>query len=262
MAAGPVLGWPRASCYSPIQDLPQLYPMVQRNMPDFTRESMLPCPLLHAAAVGALALVFAASVAAQAPTNEALNARLLVSARTGDDAGIERALAAGAAVNSRNRFGETALIIALKRNQTGMAMRLIDAGIDIHQPAINGVTALMAAAHGGYVEIVRTLLERGADPTPVDRIKKTAMLYAAGEGHTEVVGLLLARGIDPNAMYANNLTALMWAAGSGHTTTVEALLKAGARVDARDDRGKSANDMASDKPFPDTVRVLEVAARR
>jgi hypothetical protein len=54
--------------------------------------------------------------AAQATSNESVNARLLVSVRTGDDAGVQRALADGAAVDSRNRLGESALLVALKRS--------------------------------------------------------------------------------------------------------------------------------------------------
>src|SRR5207237_734227 len=44
-----------------------------------------------------------------------LNARFLVAVRNGDAAGIDRALQEGAAIDSRNRLGESALIIALKR---------------------------------------------------------------------------------------------------------------------------------------------------
>src|SRR4029078_2949192 len=41
-----------------------------------------------------------------------INARLLSAARTGDEAGLVRALADGAAVNARSRIRETALQIA------------------------------------------------------------------------------------------------------------------------------------------------------
>ncbi len=60
--------------------------------------------------------------------------------------GVERALKAGAAVNSRNRLGETALIIALKQNDLAMARKMLDAGTDVNLAAVNGVTPLMAAA--------------------------------------------------------------------------------------------------------------------
>src|SRR5215213_7778159 len=100
----------------------------------------------------------------------ATNARLLVSVRNADSAGIERALRDGAAVNSRNRLGESALLIALKQNRPDIAQVLLAAGANVNEAAVNGVTPLMAAAYAGQVEMARTLLERGAKPLAVDRI--------------------------------------------------------------------------------------------
>jgi ankyrin repeat protein len=190
-----------------------------------------------------------------------INARLLAAARAGDEPGLARALAEGAAVNARNRIGETGLVIALKNDQPALALRMIEAGVDVNLAAANGVTPLMAAAHAGQTEIVGKLLARGADITAVDRLQKTAMTYAAGQGHTEVVLLLLHAGVDANAILAHQLTALMWAAGYGKTETVQALLAAGAKAELKDDRGKTALDIAREGNFPDTVKLLEGASK-
>lgn len=189
------------------------------------------------------------------------SARLVAAARAGDAAGMARALAEGAAPDARNRLGETALLIALKRERPDLAQQMIAAGTDINLAAVNGVTPLMAAAHAGYADIVRVLLARGVDVNAADQVRKTAMIYAAGEGRTEVVVLLLHAGIDPNAVYAHELTALMWAAGYGHDETVKALLDAGAQRDRKDDRGKTALDLAREGNYPATVQLLEAAAR-
>jgi ankyrin repeat protein len=53
----------------------------------------------------------------------------------------------------------------------------------------------------------------------------------------------------------------MWAAGYGQSDTVRALLAAGARTDLRDDRGKTALDIARDSNFPDTVKLLQAAVK-
>ena len=79
-------------------------------------------------------------------------------------------------------LGKLALLIALKRNELGMAKTMLDAGADVNLAAVNGVTPLMAAAFAGQVEMVTALLARGADVNAVDRLKKNAMTYAAGEG--------------------------------------------------------------------------------
>jgi ankyrin repeat protein len=192
----------------------------------------------------------------------AVNARLLASVRNDDTAGIARALRDGAAVNSRNRLGESALLIALKKNRADIAQVLLDAGADVNEAAINGITPLMAAAFAGNLEMTRALLARGADTKGIDRIGKNAITYAAGEGHTAIVRLLIDKGVDPNAAYRNDLTALMWAAGYGHADTVRALIDAGARVEPVDDRGKSALDMAREFKHASTVEVLEQALKR
>jgi uncharacterized protein len=119
------------------------------------------------------------------------------------------------------------------------------------------VTALMAAAFTGDAGFAATLLERGADPAAVDRLGKSAMTYAAGEGHADIVKLLLAKGVDPNALYRNDLTALMWAAGYGRKDAAKVLLEAGARATPRDNRGKTAADIAREADFPETVALIE-----
>jgi uncharacterized protein len=83
------------------------------------------------------------------------------------------------------------------------------------------------------------------------------MTYAAGQGHAAIVSALLAHGVDANAVYANRLTALMWAAGYGRDEVVKVLLAAGARPDERDDRGKSAADIAREGGYAKTVSLLE-----
>ena len=71
----------------------------------------------------ALALAFQIPpLQAQAQSeNLSVNARLLASARNGDTAGIDRALAEGASPNARNRLGETVLLSALKTDRPALA---------------------------------------------------------------------------------------------------------------------------------------------
>ena len=208
---------------------------------------------------GVVAFCIATHASAQRafdPENLSVNARFLVAARNVDGAAMKRELAAGATVNSRNRLGESALIVVLKQERADLATVLLDAGADVNQAAINGITPLMAASFAGQDEIVKRLLAQGANPRPVDRLQKTAMVYAAGEGRTGIVKMLIDAGIDPNAVYANDLTALMWAAGFGKTATVRALLDAGADPARKDNRGKTAADIAREQGFSETVALL------
>jgi ankyrin repeat protein len=66
--------------------------------------------------------------------------------------------------------------------------------------------------------------------------------------------------VEVNARYKHQLTALMWAAASGSLPTVELLLQRGADAQARDDRGKTALDIATDERQAEIVRRLSAAS--
>ena len=91
---------------------------------------------------------------------------------------------------------------------------------------------------------------------------KTAMVYAAGQGSTEVVAILLDAGVDVNKTYHHDLTALMWAAGYGKAETVKLLLARGADSSRKDDRGKTARQIAEEARHPEVAAILEVKAER
>ena len=91
------------------------------------------------------------------------------------------------------------------------------------------------------------MIARGADPDIVDATGKSAMTYAAGRAFALIVRRLLDAGVDAKRAYGNDLTALMWAAGHedgvGAGAAIEVvtlLLDAGARIDAVDNRGRTA----------------------
>ncbi len=216
---------------------------------------------LCAALLAAGWLACASGPALAADDDLSASARLLVAARAADGPGIERALGSGGSVNARNRLGETPLVVVLKNNHPELAGVLLAAGADVNEPAINGITPLMAAAYVGAADVVGALLQRGAGVGAEDRLRKNAMTYAAGEGHVAVVRALLAAGVDADAVYHNDLTALMWAAGYGRTEVVRVLLDAGARTDRRDDRGKTAQDIAREQQHPAIAALLESARR-
>ena len=69
----------------------------------------------------------------------------------------------------------------------------------------------------------------------------------------------LFRGADTNARcnsYGDNTTALHLAAFSGHAQVVKELIGAGARLDAKDSRGKTPLDIAIEQKFDEVVQVL------
>src|SRR5258706_301736 len=113
--------------------------------------------------------VAASAVHAQAASHPGLNAQLLVGARQADIAQVERTLAQGAAPDSRNRLGKTALLIAAEKGEAAIAERLLQAGADVNLASIEGVTPLMAASYGGHPALVRPPLAAGAPTRPPRR---------------------------------------------------------------------------------------------
>jgi ankyrin repeat protein len=163
-------------------------------------------------ALGAVAAVLSNGAQAQAPTHPNLNAQLLVAARQGDLNALERSIASGAAPNSRNRLGKTALLIAAEKGNLDMAQRMLAAGADVNLASLEGVTPLMAAAFGGHAAIAAAYEQR-----------LTALMWAAGQGQGEAVKLLLARGAKTDLRDDRGLTAAQIAQQAGHAQIAQAL---------------------------------------
>lgn len=163
----------------------------------------------------------------------------------------------GANMNSRNRTGESLLMMAIKAGHKDIVAYLLSKGVNVNVANTSKVTPLMAAAYSGDAQTATLLVNKDADINAVDQLKKTAIVYAAGTGHAEIVELLLSRGIDINARYPNDLTILMWAAGAGHANTVKLLLSKGADASLQDNRGKTALQIAEDGGHLDAVKLLK-----
>lgn len=172
-------------------------------------------------------------------------------------------VAHGADIQHRNIAGSSALFLAIERHHRDVAKFLVEHGADPNAPGRSGDTPLAVAAFGGDEATVGLLLDHGADPKVVDRTGKAPIVYAAARGKASIVKRLLAGGIDINARYENDLTVLMWAAGHvdgvaepDGVATVAMLLDGGARVDAADNRGRTALMIAAERGHPAIAKLL------
>ena len=170
----------------------------------------------------------------------------------------------GADVNARAVNGSTPLFSAAEADRAAMTRLLLDRGADPNIPGRAGLRPLAAAAFNGSEESVALLLKRGADANALDDEGKSAMVYAAGRAYAPIVGLLIAAGVDVNRRYSHDLTALMWAAGHDASAgvddvdaTLEMLIGHGARLDLKDDRGKTAADIARELGHEQAAKLLE-----
>jgi hypothetical protein len=132
------------------------------------------------------ALVLSLStLAAAAPTDD-----LLAAAQADDRAGVARALAAGAPVDTRDVDGWSAMMFASAAGNTELVRSLLRAKSDPNQRTKDGQTPLFAAVFAGKVEAVRALLQAGARPDTPLPSGKTALALAKERNRPDLVELL------------------------------------------------------------------------
>ena len=163
---------------------------------------------------------------------------LLYAILAGDAESVGILLPAGADIDDAGPDGVTALMLALTKRHTAIALRLLEAGADPH-PAEAGYSALHLAAATGRLAVAEALLARGADPNVrlerpqrltnafeigvfqspgsgrLTQIGSTPLLVAAKSADAGMMRLLADAGADPRTTTDDGTTALMLAAGLG-----------------------------------------------
>jgi len=173
-------------------------------------------------------------------------------------------LGKGAEINAHSVNGSTPLFLAAEADRPPVVQTLLERGADPNVPGRSGLTALAAAAYNGSEGTVDLLLKHGANPNAIDEDGKGAMVYAAGRANAPIVARLIDVGVDVNRRYGHGLTALMWAAGHDASAgledveaTLKLLLDRGAALDLKDDRGKTADDIARGLGREREAKILE-----
>ena len=161
---------------------------------------------------------------------------LLAAAVSGNLSGVRRALQRGAALESRNAEGFTAVCIAAERGHASVVEVLCDAGLDPAQRGGGGWTPLMWAARNGHLECVAALCRRAAptgnggtsalDLDATNDNGSTAVMVAATCGHAAVIASLAEAGANLHVSTAHNgSTALHLASSCGNRAAAEQLLE-------------------------------------
>ncbi len=155
---------------------------------------------------------------------------------------VEALLKEGFDPNTVDETGQPGIIAALL-NESYEAADALAASDVLQLEAANrsGETALMMASLRGQTGLVQRLLQRGA---AVNRPGWSPLHYAATAPDEAPMRLLLAHGAAVDARSPNGTTPLMMAADYGPSVCVDLLLAAGARVDLKNDLGLTAMDFA------------------
>jgi len=122
-------------------------------------------------------------------------------ATSGDVQGLEDQLGSGTDVDSRDRHGQTALMLAAHRGHLEAVECLVRHGADLDVTAKYGLSALMLAIVAGHGAVAYALVRAGADLTlrgtgAPGFAGKTALDLAAGREMKDLCGEIAGRPLN------------------------------------------------------------------
>ncbi len=184
-------------------------------------------------------------------------------ARLNDTALVEKFIASGADVNSKNKSGVYSLHWAAWNGNLEMVKKLIEkhAYVDV-MDGYRDETPLSWAAKKGHLEVVKFLVEKGASVNNSDRYKETALMDAARYGHDEMVRFLLYNNAKINDVTVDGISALMFASMNGHEKVVKTLLEFRADINKIHFKtSKTARGYAEERKFKNIVELIARQAK-
>ncbi len=172
---------------------------------------------------------------------------------------------AGADINARNKYGNTALIAALvgnKEHGKAICELLLNAKADVNIKDNNGWTPLMFAVRDSTPEICMKLIEAGANVNEKDNNGWTPLMIAARNSSSEICMKLIEAGANVNAKSNGGWTPLMIAAlNSASSEICMKLIEAGANVNEKDNDGWTPLMIAARYSAPEIcMKLIEAGA--
>lgn len=184
----------------------------------------------------------------------------------------------GADVNAATKNGDTALMCLAEDSYSSgdstVAEVLIKHGARVNASDSNGQTALISAAIADNVDMVHLLIANGARLDDKDVHGKTALMWACWQGPGDedrgkpgvaIARFLVEHEANVNQQSSDKRTPLMWLARvdvmheNDALELARLLVRRGARVDMRNDHGKTAIQIAYANGLHRLARYLRSA---
>ena len=163
------------------------------------------------AALALSVFVFAAGAPASAiqrPSVVTPDTPYIEAIRKGDLDTIKAELTRGTRIDTRDKLGRPALIVAIMFGERDIAHYLLEQGARPDLKDKSGNSALCYIAQSGNAVLGEALLKAGADPDRTCEERETPIIIAARAGHEELVDLLIEYKADLEASDLTGRTAL------------------------------------------------------
>ncbi|XP_029282146.1 ankyrin repeat and SOCS box protein 2-like [Cottoperca gobio] len=136
-------------------------------------------------------------------------------------------------INKRTECGESALLVAVSKDQLQCVQVLLENGSDTDIPNYDKETPLYKACERSSAAMVAALLNHGAAVNTVCIWRCTALHEAACRNSAEICEMLLKAGAKHNLPNMYGITPLFTAAQSGQLAALRLLLKHGADINSQ-----------------------------
>lgn len=123
---------------------------------------------------------------------------------------VKALLGGGIDVNSGDEY-DTPLMKAIEAKNLNMMQMLINAGASVNAKSSYGNTAIKRAVYSNNREALQILLDANVDVDAQDRDGHTPLMLAAISQNKEIIKRLLSKGADPNIQNVIGVKALMLA---------------------------------------------------
>ena len=170
----------------------------------------------------------------------------LIAARNDDTQKVERFVERGMDVNTADSNGTTLLMYAARNGNVELLEYLLKTRPNLLIKNRFDETAIMLATIQGHLDCVKILAKAGAEINPGGE-GWTPLNYAAFAGQTDIAAYLIEQGAQVNERAPNTMTPLMLAARNGHTRLVQLLLDSHADPSLTTTDGKTAASIAREK---------------
>jgi ankyrin repeat protein len=227
-------------------------------------------PLFAAASTGSVAMVERLLAAgADAKAKDRFGGTAFATAAIWGNPTLTKLLADAGASAQDSQAVVQALNMAIFENKLDLVEDLLARGIDVNAPAPGGTTPLFTAAMMGRQALVRRLLDLGADPSAGTEDRESPLSRAATMGHVAIVRALLEAGADPKTEGQCGRTPVLdlvhdygrnpMSSTGGVPECLRMLIDAGAEIDARDNDGRTALQVAAAAGHEDLAAILRAA---